>query len=90
MILTAPLLVPAAKAFGIDLIQFGIVMCINLTIAGFTPPFGSMMFVTTSIADVKIQDYTKEALPFIASLVVVLLLLTFIPGIVLLGPRLLG
>ncbi|MCR5073496.1 MAG: TRAP transporter large permease [Clostridiales bacterium] len=90
MILCAPLLVPAAKAFGIDLIHFGIVMCINLTMAGFTPPFGAMMFVTTSIANVKIQDYTREALPFVLVLFIVLLLLTFIPGIVLLGPRLLG
>ena len=90
MILVAPLLVPAAESFDIDLIHFGIVMCINLTMAGFTPPFGSQMFITTSIAGVKIEDYAKEALPFIGALIGVLLLLTFVPGIILLGPKLLG
>lgn len=90
MVLLAPLLVPAVNAMGIDLIHFGIVMCINLTIAGFTPPFGAMMFVTTSITGVKIEDYTKEAIPFIAVLVAVLGLLTFVPDIILFVPRLLS
>ena len=90
MILLAPLLVPAADSLHIDLIHFGIILSINLTIAGFTPPFGSMMFVTTSIAGVKIEDYTKEALRYIACMVLVLLMITFIPQITLIVPNLLG
>ena len=90
MILLAPLLVPAAESLHIDLIHFGIILSINLTIAGFTPPFGSMMFVTTSIAGVKIEDYTKEALRYIACMVLVLLMITFIPQITLIVPNLLG
>ena len=90
MILLAPLLVPAAQSLGIDLIHFGIVLCINLTIAGFTPPFGSQMFVTTSIAGVKIEDYTKEALPYIGCMVLVLFLITYVPQITLIVPKLLG
>jgi len=90
MILLAPLLVPAAKNLGIDLIHFGIVLCINLTIAGFTPPFGSQMFVTTSIAGVKIEDYTREALTYIACMFIVLMIVTYIPDTVLILPRLLG
>lgn len=88
MILLAPLLVPAVKALGIDLVHFGIIMSINLTIAGFTPPFGTMMFVTTSIAGVKLEDYIKECLPFLAALVGILMLLTFFPQIVLFIPNL--
>lgn len=90
MILLAPLLVPAAESLHIDLIHFGIILSINLTIAGFTPPFGSMMFVTTSIAGVNIEDYTKEALRYIACMVLVLLMITFIPQITLIVPNLLG
>ena len=90
MILLAPLLVPAAKSLGIDLIHFGIVLCINLTIAGFTPPFGSMMFVTTSIAGVRIEEYAKEALSFIVCMVVVLLIITYIPQITLFLPNMMG
>lgn len=90
MILLAPLLVPAAQALNIDLIHFGIILSINLTVAGFTPPFGSMMFVTTSIAGVKIEDYTREALRYIGCMVLVLLTVTFIPQVSLLVPNLLG
>ena len=90
MVLLAPLLVPVAEAMGIDLIHFGIVMCINLTIAGFSPPFGSQMFTTCAIANCSIERYAKQALPFMGALVAVLLILTYIPDIVLLVPNLLA
>ncbi len=89
MVLLAPLLVPAVSKLGVDLVHFGIVMCINLTIAGFTPPFGTMMFVTTSITGVKIEDYIRESIPFIAALIGVLFLLVYVPDIVLFIPNLL-
>ncbi|MCQ5128437.1 TRAP transporter large permease [Butyricicoccus faecihominis] len=90
MILLAPLLVPAAQALGIDLIHFGIVLAVNLTIAGMTPPFGAMMFVSTSITGTRIEDYTREALPYIAQLIICLLLITYIPQIVTFLPNLLA
>ena len=90
MVLLAPLLVPVAESMGIDLVHFGIVMCINLTIAGFTPPFGSQMFTTCAIANCSIERYAKQALPYVIALVAVLLILTYIPGIVLLVPNLLS
>ena len=90
MILVAPLLVPAAQALGIDLIHFGIVMSINLTLAGITPPFGNMMFVTLSVTDTKLIDYAKEAIPYILVLVGLLLILTYIPGVILFVPNLLS
>ncbi|OOB80193.1 MAG: C4-dicarboxylate ABC transporter [Epulopiscium sp. Nuni2H_MBin003] len=90
MILLAPLLVPAAQAIGVDLIHFGIVMSINLTIAGMTPPFGAMMFVATSITDTKIEDYTRDAIPYIILLIICLLILTNVPGIVMFLPNLLS
>ena len=83
-----PLLVPIVTALGIDPIHFGIVMCLNLTIGGITPPFGILMFTTSSILDISIAEYTKAALPFIVTAIIVLLLVTYIPGIVLLLPRL--
>ena len=90
MILLAPLLVPAATAFGVDLVHFGIVLCINLTIAGVTPPFGSQMFVTTSVTGVTIEEYAKESVPYLACLIIALLLMTYVPGIVMLLPNLLA
>lgn len=90
MVMLAPLLVPAAAALGVDLVHFGIIMCINLTIAGFTPPFGTMMFVTTSITGVKIEQYTRASLPFLLVLLLVLFLVTYVPQIVLFIPNLLS
>ncbi len=90
MILLAPLLVPVAQAVGVDLIHFGILMCINLTVAGFTPPFGSMMFTTCAIANCKLEDYTRESIPFIIVLLGVLLFLAFVPQVVLTIPNLLS
>lgn len=88
LILVTPILLPAALHMGIDPVHFGIVMCINLTIAGFTPPFGTMMFITTSIAGVKLEEYIKESVPFIAVLILVLLLVTFIPQLAVFLPNL--
>lgn len=90
MILLAPLLAPVAEALGVDLIHFGIIMCINLTIAGFTPPFGSQMFTTCAIANCRIEDYMKDVWPYVLMLVGVLLLLTYCPAIVMFVPNLLS
>ncbi|YCI06159.1 TRAP transporter large permease (plasmid) [Ensifer sp. D2-11] len=86
IILMTPLLLPAATQMGIDPVHFGIILAVNLTIAGFTPPVGTMMFITISIAKVRIEDYVRQAWPFFIALVVALLLLTLIPAISLLLP----
>lgn len=82
LILLAPILVPAITKVGIDPLHFGLVMVVNLTIGGVTPPVGTMMFTTCSILRVKIETFTKEAWPFMLSMFIVLILITFVPGIV--------
>lgn len=88
IILMTPLLLPVATQLGIDPVHFGIVMAVNLTIAGFTPPVGTMMFITISIAKVRMEDYIREAWPFFVALVACLMLISFFPAIALLLPRL--
>ena len=88
MVLLAPILVPAVKAMGIDLVHFGILMSVNLTIAGFTPPVGTMMFITLAITKTKMEEYIRECWPFLIALVIVLMLITYIPWLVLIVPRL--
>lgn len=90
MIILAPLLIPAALKLGIDPLHLGIVMVVNIMIGGVTPPFGSMMFLTCSLLDIKIQDFIKEVIPFIIALLVVLFLLTYLPQISLFLPNLLN
>ena len=89
-VLTAPLLAPAAAALGIDLVHFGIVMAVNLTLGGVTPPFGTMMFVTCQITDTKIERFVKSVIPLFLSEVVVLFICTYAPKVVLLLPNLLS
>lgn len=88
MVLLAPILVPAVKAMGIDLVHFGIVMSVNLTIAGFTPPVGTMMFIVLAITKTKMEEYIRECWPFLIALVAVLMLITYFPWIVLIVPNL--
>ncbi len=90
MVLTAPLLAPAASALGIDLIQFGIIMSINLTIGGVTPPFGTLMFVTCQITETKMEAFVKAVIPFLFIEIVVLFLCTYVPQVIMWLPNILS
>lgn len=80
LILT-PVFLPIAKMIGMDPVQFGIVMTIALAIGFVTPPYGANLFVASAISNLKIEQISKPALPFIFSMLICLLLVTFIPGI---------
>lgn len=88
LIILAPLMVPLVKAAGIDLVHFGIVVNVNIMIGGLTPPFGSMMFTCVAITKCKMSEFIREVMPFIAALIVALLLITYIPQISTLIPGL--
>ena len=85
-----PLLAPAAELMGIDPIHFGIVMTVNLTLGGVTPPFGTMMFVTCQITDTKLERFIKAVIPLFLSEVAVLFICTYVPGIVTFLPNLMS
>ena len=74
---------------GIDPIHFGVVVVLNLMIGLVTPPVGFLVYLTSSLGQVAVGEAFKEALPFIAALLVVLLLTTYIPPLVLWLPTLL-
>ncbi|WP_368234202.1 TRAP transporter large permease [Anaerotruncus rubiinfantis] len=90
MVLCAPLLAPAAAALGIDLIHFGIIMSINLTIGGVTPPFGTLMFVTCQITETKMEHFVKSVIPFLLIEIGILFLCTYVPQVVTCLPNLLS
>ena len=89
LILLTPILVPITNSYGIDPVHFGIVFILNLSIAGATPPVGTLMFTTCSISNVKIEDYVKEGYPFILATIFTLLCITYFPIITLFLPNLL-
>jgi tripartite ATP-independent transporter DctM subunit len=79
MIVLVPLLVPVARAFGINDIQFAMMFIFNNAIGAISPPMGTLMFVTCSITNCKVGSFIKEAVPFYTLLLVCLMLLTFVP-----------
>lgn len=83
-----PIIIPMAKALGIDLIHFGLVVTLNMMIGLSTPPFGMLLFITSGISDTPLKDIMKEIKWPIIALLVVLLIITFVPETVLYLPRL--
>jgi TRAP-type C4-dicarboxylate transport system permease large subunit len=89
LIILTPIFVPILVKLNVDPVHFGIVLVTNLTIAGVTPPVGQMMFISSQVLRVPMEDYTMEVLPFLAAMLGVLLLLTLFPQITLWLPDLL-
>ena len=87
LILLSPILVPAIMKLGIDPVHFGLIMVVNLTIGGITPPVGTMMFTSCSILRVRVENFAREGWPFILALFVVLGLISYIPQLVLWLPN---
>jgi C4-dicarboxylate transporter DctM subunit len=90
MVILIPIFLPALKALHIDLIHFGIIMMLNISIGMVTPPFGVNLFVTCSIAKISIEEFAKSAWPFIIAMLISLALITYIPQITLFLPTILG
>lgn len=90
MLIFTPILLPVAQDLGVDPIHFGIMMTFNLCIGICTPPVGSALFVGCSVSGVEISDAIKNILPFYAVLFITLMLVTFIPEISLVLPRMFG
>jgi C4-dicarboxylate transporter DctM subunit len=86
MIVFAPILLPLATAFNIDLIHFGIVIVMNLAIGLFTPPVGLCTFIACSIAKIQMADAVKALVPFFLAMFAILLLVTYLPAISLFLP----
>ncbi|AEV29132.1 TRAP transporter, DctM subunit [Sphaerochaeta pleomorpha str. Grapes] len=80
--LMIPVLLPIVHSLGIDLVQFGVVMVLNLMIGQVTPPFGVCLFIISDVAKIELNRMYKSILPFIGPLLVVLMMCTFIPSLV--------
>ncbi len=89
MLLFIPVLMPIMDKIGVDPVHFGVVMVLNLMIALITPPVGMVLFVICSMAKCSIWDFTKEIVPFFVALLLVLFLITYVPGLVVWLPNLL-
>ena len=91
ILICAPILLPVVTGpiIGMDPVQFGVVMILNLSIGLLTPPVGTALFVGSSISGLKIEKIAKAMLPFYAVMIVALLLLTFVPALSMTIPNML-
>lgn len=85
-----PIMIPIAKALGIDLIHFGLVVTLNMMIGLSTPPFGMLLFITSGISGTPLKKVIKEIKWPIIAMIIVLFIITYIPETVLFLPRLVG
>jgi tripartite ATP-independent transporter DctM subunit len=80
VLLLTPMFVPLATAVGMDTVQLGIMMIINLSIGLYHPPVGTTLFITSSIAQVKMGEVVKELIPFYFVAIGILMLFAFVPA----------
>lgn len=90
LLVFVPMLLPAVKALGIDLVHFGVLVVLNMMIGLIHPPFGMLLFVTKALTGIPIAAMMKEGWMFIVMLVSLLLAMTVFPEIVLWLPRTMG
>ena len=90
LLIVVPIFSPTAKALGIDLVHFGVVVVVNIMIGLVTPPYGLLLFVLANLTKQPLAHIVKEAVPFILMAIAVLALITIFPDLVLWLPRLMG
>ncbi|MGH7265630.1 MAG: TRAP transporter large permease [Candidatus Rokuibacteriota bacterium] len=90
MLLIVPILLPAVKALGIDLLHFGMIVVFTVAIGQQTPPVGSTLFVVSALSGRGIMEITAANLPFILVITAIMYILLFVPQLVLFLPRLAG
>ena len=90
ILIATPILLPIATSIGINPIQFGIMMILNCGIGLLTPPVGAVLFIGSAVGKVKMEKVVKATLPFYVCMIIVLMLITFVPGISMLLPNLFG
>lgn len=89
ILIATPILLPVATAAGMDPVQFGVVLILNLAIGLITPPVGTCLFVGCAIGQIPIEKTVKGMAPFYLAMIVTLLLVTFVPQFSLFLPDLL-
>ena len=80
ILLLTPILLPIAQQIGVDPVQFGCIMILNLGIGLVTPPVGSTLFIGSAISKVPIERLGKTLIPFFAVMLVVLAIVTYWPA----------
>lgn len=87
ILMLMPIIAPLAQAYGLDSIQFGLIVCLNSLVGMLTPPVGGVLFVVCSITKVTLEDLSREIIPFVAVSIIILIIISLLPATVLLWPK---
>lgn len=90
LLIFTPIFLPVITNIGMDPIQFGVMMVMNLSIGTVTPPVGSVLFVGCSVAKLKVENVVSKLIPYFAAIVIALLFVTFVPAFSTWLPTVLG
>lgn len=90
VLIFTPIFLPLVTELGMDPVHFGIIMVLNLCIGICTPPVGTLLFVGSGVAHVKVTEVIKPLLPFLLTMVIVLFVITYVPALVMWLPGLFG
>ena len=90
LLVVVPIFIPTAKALGVDLVHFGVVVVVNIMIGLLTPPYGLLLFVLANMTKQPLTAIVREAAPFIFTAIVLLAFITAVPESILWLPRLMG
>jgi len=90
LLVLVPILIPTARALGVDMVHFGVVVVVNMMIGLATPPFGMLLFVINALTGISMKKMIAEGWIFTLTLIVVLLLITLFPQLVLWLPQSMG
>jgi tripartite ATP-independent transporter DctM subunit len=82
-----PMVLPLVNAFNIDLVHFGVIICLNMMIGLSTPPFGMLLFIVSGLGKTKVAGVIREIIPMVAIMIALLFILTYVPDIVMFLPN---
>ncbi len=90
VLIFTPIFLPVVTELGMDPVHFGIVLVLNLCIGLCTPPVGTILFVGSGVANVSVSKVIKPLIPFLAIMILVLMVILYIPKITMILPELFG
>ena len=90
VLIFTPIFLPVVTQLGMHPVHFGIIMVLNLCIGVCTPPVGTLLFVGSGVAKISVSDVIPPLIPLLVTMIVVLLLVTYIPAISMWLPGLFG
>jgi TRAP-type transport system large permease protein len=87
ILIFSPIFQPLAESLGISPVHFAVVMVFGLAIGLATPPVGSCLFVGAAISGIGVEKFTRDLIPFILAMILVLILIAFVPALVTFVPE---